>query len=170
MEDLLTSGAYNLRHLAASEIAERALVGSVILNANATFERVTGIVASTDFGNGELANVFWTLEVMHTDNQPLNDVVLVATRLKSLGLLDAMGGPVGIAKAVEFAMPHHAVYYAVEIRRYSRIRQARDAAFAILSECEKEDCSLAAVASIAAKRILRLAGAVELLETMRGVM
>ncbi len=167
MDDVLTIGAFNLRHVAASEIAERALVGSVILNANATFERVVGMVDSTDFGNGEVAGVYKALQEMHTAGQPLDDVVLVATRLKSLGLLDSMGGCAGIAKAAEYAMPHHAIYYANEVRRYSRIRQARSAALAILSECEKDDCSLASVSNIAAKRILKLSGAMELLETMK---
>lgn len=167
MDDVLTIGAFNLRHVAASEIAERALVGSVILNANATFERVAGMVDSTDFGNNEVAGVYKALQDMHTAGQPLNDVMLVATRLKSLGLLDSMGGCSGIAKAAEYAMPHHAVFYANEVRRYSRIRQARHAALAILSECEKDDCSLAVVSTIAAKKLLKLSGAMELFEALR---
>lgn len=165
--EVLTLGAFNLRHVAASEIAERALVGSVILNAKTTFESVSGIVDSNDFGNGEVANVYKALTEMHQTNQPLNDVVLIATRLKAIGLLESMGGFAGLAKAAEYAMPHHAVYYANEVRRYSRIRQARAAAIAILSECERDDCSLAVVSSIAAKRLLRLSGAMELLEAMR---
>lgn len=164
--DLTTVGAFNLRHVAASEIAERALIGAVLISPNATFESVDGIVTANDFSNGELASVFDALNEMHTMKQPLNDVLLVAAKLKAIGVLDCVGGAVGLVKAVEHAMPHHAIYYAMEIRRYSRIRVARDAAIAILGECERDDCSLSRVTEIAAKRLLRLASLSELMETI----
>jgi replicative DNA helicase len=166
--EFTTVGAYNLRHLAASEIAERALIGAVMLNGIATFESVGGIVSAKDFSNGELASVYGVLEDMHANKQPLDDVLLVAARLKALGVLESMGGPIGIAKAVEYAMPHHAVYYAIEIRKYARIRMARDAAIAILAECERDDCRLNNVSEIAAKRLLRLTSVSELMETIKG--
>lgn len=168
MEDVLTVGAFNLRHLAASEIAERALVGAVIVNPTATFESVKGIVSSEDFSNGEVASVYGALERMHAAGEPLDDVCLVSSRLKLLGVLDAMGGNAGIVKAAEHAMPHHAVFYATEIRKYARIKRAREAALAILAECELDNASLQRVAVIAAKRLLGLCGAMEVIEHMKG--
>lgn len=168
MEDVLTVGVFNLRHLAASEIAEKALVCSVLLNAKTTFESVDGVVSADDFSNGEVANVYRALKQMHSEGNPLTDVSLVGSKLLSLGLLDSVGGCGGIAKCIEYAMPHHALYYATEIRKYSRIKRARDAALAILAECELDNASLPRVASIAAKRLLGLSSAMQIIECMKG--
>lgn len=169
MEDMTTVGAFNMRHMAASEIAERSLVGAVLLNPTATFESVAGIVSGSDFGNAEIAGVYRVLEEMQLTAKPINDVSLVSMSLKAVGLLDAIGGNAGIARAIEQAMPHHAIYYATEIRRYAKIRKARDAAIAILAECEQDNASLQKIATIAAKRLLGVSSAMELIESMKGL-
>jgi len=162
--ELLTTGSHNTRHRAASEIAERALIGSVLLNAIAVFESIEGIVSSADFGNSELAAVFGVLEEMHVMKLPIEDPTLVATLLMRRGVLDCVGG---LAKAANEAFPHHAVYYATQIRQYSRIRQARESAIAILALCEEDDVKLTKIAAIASTKLLGLTSAMELLNCLK---
>jgi len=165
--ELLTTGSHNLRHRAASEIAERALIGAVLLNAIAVFESIERIVTSADFGNSELAAVFGVLEDMHATKQPIDDPTVVAVLLKRKGVLDCVGGLGGLAKAANEAFPHHAVYYATQIRQYAKVRCARESAIAILALCEEDDVKLTQIAAIASAKLLGLTSAMELLNCMK---
>jgi len=165
--ELLTTGAHNLRHREASEIAERALIGAVLLNAIAVFESIERIVTSVDFGNSELAAVFAVLEEMHATKMPIEDPTLVATLLMRRGVLDCVGGLAGLARAANDAFPHHAVYYATQVRQYARVRRARDAAIAILALCEEDDVKLTQIAAIASAKLMGLTSAMELINCLR---
>lgn len=155
----------NDSHLERSEISERALIGCALVSGVETFGKIAGIVTSEDFGNGELRLVFAVLESMCGRGEPIEDTRLVVATFKCSDAYGFIGGHSGIAKLANEALPHHAVYYATQIRYYSRIRKAWNASACILNECVQDEPDLTAIAEIAVK-LTGVTSAMELMNRM----
>ena len=102
---------------------ELALVGSVIINPTA-MDIVQTIVTSEDFLDDGLRKFWGILSVMAEGGKAINDPLLIRQEAVRMGLFDAIGGTLGIAKAFQ-SVPHssHAVHYANIVAAKSALRR-----------------------------------------------
>lgn len=94
---------------------EAALIGAIIL-APEQIDIVQQIVAPADFADTDLAAVFSLMLDMQAAGDPVNDFVLLASRLRTARLLEPIGGQAALFKmTTETQAAHFAPLYAREI-------------------------------------------------------
>ncbi|HJN09776.1 MAG: DnaB-like helicase C-terminal domain-containing protein [Pirellulaceae bacterium] len=126
--------------------SEGALLGALLLDAS-QFDAVTAIVRARDFYDDSHSILFDALLTIHEARKPINDIVVVNSELKSMGIYERIGGAAALAKMFQRSTGSHATFYAKEIRRLARLRDILDTSFEAVQRAFAPDADPTEVAN-----------------------
>ncbi len=120
-----------------SREAEEAVIGSILIDPSVVND-VMEIVSSDDFYFPKNRLVFWAIEKLFDEGEPI-DVISVAEKLKEEGKLEEVGGELEIAKYADVVPTSaHAEHYAKIVRDKSILRSLINAASRIAETASEE--------------------------------
>lgn len=119
--------------------AEAAVIGALIINYGADFDRAAAVVSERDFTHHGARECFAVLRSLH-DAGTSADIVLLKDELKRRGKLEAAGGPTGVDALMDAAVTsHHAEHYAGQVRKRADEHRFTVALQGIASRVGSED-------------------------------
>jgi replicative DNA helicase len=142
--------------LPQSDEAERSVLGAVLVD-NESLDEIVGLLRCEDFYRSAHQSIFTAMAEMSDENQPI-DVLTLSDRLRSMGKLEEVGGPVYVSQLMD-GIPRlvNVPFYAKIVRDRSVRRQLVRTANELVGEATSGEGDVEQVLGEAEKKIFAIA-------------
>lgn len=107
-----------------NEDAERAVIGSILIDPAALLDIQETGLTSDDFYSERWGHIFEAAQHLHTIGRRCDDLIAISDQLERRGLLKKVGGPAVLSELIDNTFSsRHARYYAAIVRRDGLLRR-----------------------------------------------